>query len=564
MKRGKKILTSFFSVLLILSIGITGVASAISEKDHWVGSWSAGMTDISITLLEGHENWDGIKIAPFAKNMSARVRLTPTLGGNQVRFCLSNENGRNPLVVDEVAIARAKGDSGAEIVEGTSIPVTFGGKRQVTIPAGEIIYCDPIDMEVTALEDLCVSYYIENFAEVQTMALYGGTTYLTLGNQVDNTKFYGIGLSFGTLVSIVPLLSGLDVYTDADAYSIVVIGDSTTSNDIPKLLAKRIIEETGENKVGVLQKSIVGNCLLSDGTGLTGSIYGKAMVNRFQKDALEQAGVKYALVKIGLNDILHPRCISMAGKVPEPTVDELIAGYEQLIDMAHAADVKIIMAETSPWKGYTRDLFHTGDIDLVWSQEAQDMCDQLTEWIRATDLTDGSINLDCLKDPEDPYKMPDGWTEDGAHLLAPAQEAFVNAINLGLFGVGSSEEDSTGPTESESTPSEPTTEELPDTTESESTPPVTETETETAPEATTGTEGGESAEPSTETPASEEPSTASGDPTESIATTAGNNNSDTTKPAGTANVDTGDSLMAAGIALAAISAIGILFTVKKK
>ena len=75
-------------------------------------------------------------------------------------------------------------------------------------------------------------------------------------------------------VSVVPLLSGLDVYADADADSIVVIGDSTTSNYIPKLRAKRIMDETGENKVGVLQKSIVGNCLLSDGVGPTGSIYG--------------------------------------------------------------------------------------------------------------------------------------------------------------------------------------------------------------------------------------------------------------------------------------------------
>ena len=528
------------------------------------------MTDISINLLEGKENWDGIKISPFAKNMSARIRMTPTLGGNKVRFSLSNKNGRKPLIINEVAVARAKGDSGAEIVEGTSIPVTFDGKRQVTIPAGEIVTCDPIDMEVTALEDLCVSYYIENFSEVQTMALHGGTTYLTLGNQVENTKFYGIGLSFGSLVSVVPLLCGMDVYTDSDTYSIVVIGDSTMSNDIPKKLAQRIIEETGENKVGVLQKSIVGNCLLSDGTGLTGSIYGKSMINRFQKDALEQPGVQYVLLKIGLNDILHPRCKSMEGKVPKPTVEELIGGYQQLIEEAHAADVKIVLADMSPWKGYTRDLLHTGNADLEWTQEAQDECDTLAEWIRNTDLADGSVNLDCLKDPNDPNKMPDNYTEDGAHLLAPAQDAFVNAIDLSLFGIGSGGEDVTNSTETGSD----TTESDPDTTQPETTDQTDpETESTTDPQTGIETTSGEN-EPSdttTETPStvpstseSAESSEGAGSVSDTSTTAEYDHSTETDQSSGAANVETGDSLTAAGIALAVISAIGLLVTVKKK
>lgn len=434
MKKCRKLLVMLLSVALLLGIAAVG-AGAATEKRHWVGSWSAGMTDISITLLEGQKNTEGLKISPFVKNMTARIRLTPTLGGNKVRFCLSNENGASPLTIDEASIARAKGGSGSEIVAGSSIPVTFNGSRKVSIPAGGKVYCDPVDMEVRALEDLFVTYYAQDFGKVRTMALHGGTSYLTIGNHTEDQKLTGIKLSFGTLVSVVPLLSSLDVYADEDAYAIVVIGDSTTSNDIPKLLAKRIIDETGENKVGVLQRSIVGNCLLSDGVGPTGSIYGKAMIDRFQKDALDQSGVKYSLVKIGLNDILHPRCYSMIGLVPEATIEELTAGYEKLIHMAHANGTKIIFAEMSPWKGYTRDLLKTGQVDLEWTPEAQAMCDQLTQWIRATTLSDGSINLDCLKDPADPTKMPDSFTSDGAHLLAPAQEAFVASIDLSLFGV---------------------------------------------------------------------------------------------------------------------------------
>lgn len=434
MKKCRKLLVVLLSMALLLGTVAAG-AGALSGKRHWVGSWSAGMTDISVSLLEGKENTDGLKLSPFVKNMTARVRVTPTLGGNKVRFCLSNENGSSPLVIDEASIARAKGGSGSEIVAGSSLPVTFNGSRRVSIPAGGVAYCDPVDMEVRALEDLCVSYYAQDFGMVQTMALHGGASYITFGNHTEDTKLAGIGLTFGTLVSVVPLLSSLDVYADADAYAIAVIGDSTTSNDIPKLLAKRIIEETGENKVGVLQRSIVGNCLLSDGVGPTGSIYGKAMIDRFQKDALDQPGVTYSLVKIGLNDILHPRCYSMVGLVPEATLEELVAGHQMLIDQAHASGVKIVFAEMSPWKGYTRDILKTGQVDLEWTPEAQKQCDQLTQWIRSTDQSDGSINLDCLKEPSDPTRMPDDFTDDGAHLLAPAQEAFVASIDLSLFGI---------------------------------------------------------------------------------------------------------------------------------
>ena len=223
MKKCRKLLVVLLSMALLLGIVASG-AGALTGGKHWVGSWSAGMTDISITLLEGKENTEGLKISPIVRNMTARIRLTPTLGGNKVRFCLSNENGTSPLVINEASIARAKGDSGSEIVEGSSIPVTFNGSHEVSIPAGGTVYCDPIDMEVRALEDLCVTYYAQDFSKVQTMGLYGGTTYLTFGNHTEDVKLTGIKLSFGTLISVVPLLSSLDVYADADAYSIVVNG----------------------------------------------------------------------------------------------------------------------------------------------------------------------------------------------------------------------------------------------------------------------------------------------------------------------------------------------------
>lgn len=137
MKKCRKLLVLLLSIALLVGTAAVG-AGALTNEKHWVGSWSAGMTDISVSLLEGKKNTEGLSISPFVKNMTARIRLTPTLGGNKVRFCLSNENGSSPLVIDQASIARAKGDSGAEIVSGSSIPVTFNGSRKVAIRQGAL------------------------------------------------------------------------------------------------------------------------------------------------------------------------------------------------------------------------------------------------------------------------------------------------------------------------------------------------------------------------------------------------------------------------------------------
>ncbi len=54
MKICRKLLVVLLSMALLLGIAASGVGALTGGK-HWVGSWSAGMTDISITLLEGLE-----------------------------------------------------------------------------------------------------------------------------------------------------------------------------------------------------------------------------------------------------------------------------------------------------------------------------------------------------------------------------------------------------------------------------------------------------------------------------------------------------------------------------
>lgn len=52
MKKCRKLLVLLLSIALLVGTAAVG-AGALTNEKHWVGSWSAGMTDISVSLLEG-------------------------------------------------------------------------------------------------------------------------------------------------------------------------------------------------------------------------------------------------------------------------------------------------------------------------------------------------------------------------------------------------------------------------------------------------------------------------------------------------------------------------------
>lgn len=450
------------AMCLLLLTAITGLSAfaADADKKQWAAAWANGMSDISIQAFEGKVNSDGIKITPFAKNMTVRTRLTPTLDGEKVRFTLSNVSGEQPLTINKASVAYS--DESGNAIKGKSLPVTFKGKTSVTIPAGETVTCDPVEMTVRALEDLTVSLYVKDFNRVESVTLYGSaTSVLAVGDRVNDKNFNGISLDFNK-IRLVPILSELDVYAEG-ASSIVIMGDSTVSNEIPTLLAKRIISETGRRNIGVVGRGIIGNTLVVEDNGKTGGIYGERTIDRFKREVVDTAGCKYTIVKIGANDIIHPNCKSMTYLKPV-TAAELEEGYRSIIRQGHNAGVKVILAEISPWKGYTRDFLHTGDPDVEWNEEYQRQTDEINEWITSQKDSDGVISADCLRDKDDYAKMANGFTDDGVHLSPLAQQAYVGSIDLSLFGIkadnnNSSEKEEdipnpTAPDEPDITPSE--------------------------------------------------------------------------------------------------------------
>src|SRR5438132_12435865 len=73
------------------------------------------------------------------------------------------------------------------------------------------------------------------------------------------------------------------------------------------------------------------------------SLLGDSALVRFDRDVLGQAGVKYVILLEGINDIGLGN--------PDVTADEVIAGYRELIDLAHAAGLRIFGGTLTPAEG---------------------------------------------------------------------------------------------------------------------------------------------------------------------------------------------------------------------
>jgi hypothetical protein len=81
--------------------------------------------------------------------------VTPHGAGRLARVRLTNRYGIGPVSFDAVRLARRA--SAAGVGAGTSRPVTFGGRRSVTIARGADAVSDPVPIRFRAFQQLAVT-----------------------------------------------------------------------------------------------------------------------------------------------------------------------------------------------------------------------------------------------------------------------------------------------------------------------------------------------------------------------------------------------------------------------
>jgi lysophospholipase L1-like esterase len=218
------------------------------------------------------------------------------------------------------------------------------------------------------------------------------------------------------------LISRVEVVTAPQVGAIATFGDSITdgtrstadtNNRWPDQLARRLAAQ-GNGQFGVLNVGISGNRLLSEGNAAAGV----NALARFDRDVLAQPGVTHVIVMEGINDI------GVAGRNPNPGVDDLIAAHRQMIERAHARGLKIYGATLTPFEGAA-----------YFTQEGEDKRQALNRWIRTSGSYDGVIDFDMVtRDPAAPTKLlPIFDSGDHLHPGDGGYAAMGEAIDLSLF-----------------------------------------------------------------------------------------------------------------------------------
>jgi lysophospholipase L1-like esterase len=382
------------------------------NAERWVGTWGAGPGGPPLPA----------NTQTFT-DQTVRLIVHTSIGGTRVRIRLSNELGSTPLRIGGAHIALRA--AGADIQAGTDRPLTFSGFPGITIPPGAPVLSDPVDLNVPALSDLAVSLYLPGTQGATTIhGTASQTNYVSLPGDFTGAA------SLPTQRTILswPFLTEVDVTGNGAA--IVTLGDSITdgtrstpdtNNRWPDWLARRLQTVRDpvagiNNVLGVVNRGISGNRLLSNPA--EGSLAGRSIQERFDRDVLATAGVRYLTLMIGINDIGNSSATNPV------TANDLIAGYRQVIARAHAKGIAVFGATLTPFEGAG-----------YYSPEKETVRQAVNNWIRASDEFDGVIDFDRVtRDPSHPARfLPAYDSGDHLHPNDFGYQAMGTAVPLELF-----------------------------------------------------------------------------------------------------------------------------------
>ncbi len=398
----------FAQLFLILLLASTPALRAQQPTRYWIGTWAAAPMGERVNPGQ-----------PAPANSTYRDVVRISAGGDSVRVQLTNEFGTRSLTVGAAHIAVSAGRGSIE--PGTDHALTFSGQTSVTIPAGGLVFSDPLPMPVKALSSLSVSVYLPDQPISDT----------TCHEDAQSTNFITQGdtTAAQTLTDARPVYSwcfvkGIDVSAPEKAGAVIAFGDSITdgwqstrdeNRRWPDVLAERLQADSATAHLSVLNEGISGNRLLHDGAGPNA-------IARFDRDVIAQSGARYLIILESINDI------GAIARPREPgdmiTAQDLEFALTQMVTRAHEHGIKVFGATLTPYMGAG-----------YASEAGEQIREAVNQWIRTSGTFDAVIDFDKVtRNPSNPTMfLPSMDSGDHLHPGDAGYKAMGSAIPLSLF-----------------------------------------------------------------------------------------------------------------------------------
>lgn len=391
----RHIRSSLLAVCLTTVLATTGMAAPATPTptpEYWQTTWFSPAQPV----------WGSGWVVPLGmpaqlRDVTLRQSLRSSLGGQRLRLVISNQYGLAPLKLGAVTVRHAG--------KAPWSAVHFQGRDGMVVAPGARVISDPVDLPIRAGERLDVDVYLPEpstpagfhwDAQEQTELIQGKATgpHEALVRQTLTTRAF---------------LSELRVASAQPPVTVVAIGDSLTDGNgssigrdqrWPDHLARRL----AARGVAVLNAGIAGNRLLRGG-------WGDSALARFERDVLNHAGVRAAIVLLGTNDIGFPGSPFAPSEAPV-SLSELTGGLLQLADQAHARNVRLVVGTVPPFK----HALEGTPLEGHYSPRKDALRRALNDWIRHAGVFDAVIDVDALwRDPAHPARL-DPALDSGDHL----------------------------------------------------------------------------------------------------------------------------------------------------
>ena len=395
---------------ILLSLALSAVAlCATAQTRDWVTTWAT-----ALQVAEPHNR----PPQPGLAGNSFRQIVQVSIGGKALRLHLSNlfNETETEILGVEIARARTMGES-PEIVPGSSVSLTFGGRLDVKMAPGAEAVSDPVRFRLAPRENLAITIHYGKVSDSPLTSHPGSrtTSYIATGDTDD--------FSDAVRTAHWYTISAIDVKPRRRSAAICVLGDSitdgrgTTTDGQDRWtdqLSRSLLKDRRTRNLAVLNFGLGGNCVLQGGLGPTGE-------SRYARDLFGQQGVKYVILFEGTNDL-------GSGRPGAEIAEGIQAVWTRIAQEAHARGIKVIAATVTPAKGSFYEKEGTGE-----HEKGRQL---LNAWIRTADIFDGVIDFAAMvADPQDPDKLDPAYLfeNDWLHLNARGYEVMGGGIDRKLF-----------------------------------------------------------------------------------------------------------------------------------